>query len=158
MKYKLTDETILYKYNNTIKLYRIEALKDFSDVKAGDKGGFVQSENNLSQYGNCWIYDDAIVMGDARIMHNAKILDDAIITDNAKIYGQAIIYDTCYVCDNAKVFGNCHCFCDAVIKDNARIHGKAKVHVNAMIRNNAEVCGTADIYDDEIGENILINK
>lgn len=48
MKYKLTDETILY---DTIKLYRIEALKDFSDVKAG---GFVQSENNLSQYGNCW--------------------------------------------------------------------------------------------------------
>ena len=84
-KYKLTDETISYEYDNTIKLYRIEALEDFSDVKAGDKGGFVQSENNLSQYGDCWIYDDAIVMEDARIMQNAKILDDAIITGNAII-------------------------------------------------------------------------
>lgn len=48
-KYKLTNETIVH-FGFT--LYRIEALMDFSDVKAGDKGGFVQSENNLSQLGN----------------------------------------------------------------------------------------------------------
>ena len=36
LKYKLTEESIVI-YNKT--LYRIEALKDFGDVKKGDKGG-----------------------------------------------------------------------------------------------------------------------
>ena len=42
-KYKLTDEPI---YKLGIKLYRIEALKDFGDVKKGDIGGYVESEKN----------------------------------------------------------------------------------------------------------------
>lgn len=37
-KYKLTDKTI--EHNGHI-LHRIEALKDFGDVKKGDLGGFV---------------------------------------------------------------------------------------------------------------------
>lgn len=49
-KYKLTDETITYQGR---VLRRIEALKDLSDVKKGDKGGFVENENNLSQKDNC---------------------------------------------------------------------------------------------------------
>ena len=40
-KYKLTDETIKHKGK---VLRRIEALKDFTDVKKGDKGGYVESE------------------------------------------------------------------------------------------------------------------
>ncbi len=35
-KYKLTNETLEY---NGRTLYRIEALRDFSDVKKGDIGG-----------------------------------------------------------------------------------------------------------------------
>lgn len=76
MKYKLTDETILY--NNT-KLYRIEVLKDFSNVKTGDKGGFVEPENNLSHEGYCWIYDNA------KIYNNAMIYDNAEV--NYRVYG-----------------------------------------------------------------------
>lgn len=49
-KYKLTDETIKY---NCVTLYRIEALRNFGSIKAGDKGGFVQSYHNLSQEGDC---------------------------------------------------------------------------------------------------------
>ena len=41
LKYKLTSES--KEYNRRI-LYRIEALKDFSDVKKGDKGGWIESE------------------------------------------------------------------------------------------------------------------
>ena len=50
MKYKLTEETTIA-YGRT--LYRIEALKDFNDVKKGNKGGFIENENNLSQSGDC---------------------------------------------------------------------------------------------------------
>jgi conserved hypothetical protein len=48
-KFQLTDSTI---YNSKI-LYRVQALKDFGDVKAGDKGGWVESEENLSHHGDC---------------------------------------------------------------------------------------------------------
>ena len=44
-KYKLTDECITIGEH---KLYRIEALKDFYIVEKGDKGGFIESEENLS--------------------------------------------------------------------------------------------------------------
>lgn len=63
-KYKLTEETKEY-YG--ITLYRIEALKNFGTVKAGDKGGFIRSEDNLSHDG------DARVDGDADIMQIGPI-------------------------------------------------------------------------------------
>jgi len=44
-------------------LYRIRALKDFGDVRRGDAGGYVETEDNLSQDGDCWVYGNAIVCG-----------------------------------------------------------------------------------------------
>ena len=44
-KYELTQET--KKLPNGIILYRIKALNDFGDVKAGDLGGFVEKESNI---------------------------------------------------------------------------------------------------------------
>ncbi len=46
-KYTLTDIKKTLK-DGTI-VYRIQAIKDFGDVKAGDLGGWVQSYKNLSQ-------------------------------------------------------------------------------------------------------------
>ena len=45
-KYKLTEETINV---GDKTLHRIEALRDFSDVKKGDKGGYIEKEENLSK-------------------------------------------------------------------------------------------------------------
>ena len=67
-KYKLTKENISYCGKT---LYRIEALKDFANVKKGDKGGYIKKENNLSQEGNCWIYDNAKVYENAKVCGNA---------------------------------------------------------------------------------------
>lgn len=61
-KYKLTDERITV---DGRKLYRIGALKDFSCIKKGDKGGFVEHEGNLSHEGDCWIYGNALVYNNA---------------------------------------------------------------------------------------------
>lgn len=38
------------------QLFRIRATKDFSNVKAGDFGGLIQDESNLSQEGDCSKY------------------------------------------------------------------------------------------------------
>ena len=55
------------------ELYRIVALKNFGNVQKGAIGGYVESMNNLSQEGNCWIYDDAKVIGMAYVEDNADI-------------------------------------------------------------------------------------
>lgn len=51
-KYILTNHTCQVEGHT---LYRIRALKDFAGVRAGELGGYVEQEHNLSQYGNCWI-------------------------------------------------------------------------------------------------------
>ena len=79
-KYKLTDETINV---GGKKLCRIEALKDFRDVKKGDKGGFIEDEHNLSHDGNSWVYDNAMVFGNAWVYGDAMVCGDAKIENNS---------------------------------------------------------------------------
>lgn len=47
-KYILTNHTCQVEGHT---LYRIRALKDFAGVRAGELGGYVEQEHNLSQYG-----------------------------------------------------------------------------------------------------------
>ena len=65
------------------KLFRIRALSTFGSVKAGDIGGYVEKEGNLSKYGNAWVYDNAKVYG------NAWVYDNAWVSGNARVYGDA---------------------------------------------------------------------
>ena len=116
-KYRLIPED--YKEIGGKKLYRIEALKDFGDVKAGDLGGYIEREDNLRHDGNAWVYDNAMVYG------NACVRDNAIICDNACVYGNACVRDNARVCDNACVYSY------AKVCDNARVGG------NACIRGDA---------------------
>ena len=96
-KYKLTDEPIEVEGKT---LYRIEALKDFCEIKKGDKGGFIESEDNLSHEGNAWVYDDACVYD------NAFVTDDALVYDNARVYNDARVTDDACVCGTARVYDN----------------------------------------------------
>ena len=70
-KFELTTDSIK---RNRVTLYRIKALIDFGDVKAGDLGGYVEKEENLSQYGNAWVSGDACVSGDARVYGDADYI------------------------------------------------------------------------------------
>ena len=51
-KYELTDMTREYEGKT---LYCIRALRDFGDIKAGDYGGWIENEENLSQTNKCWL-------------------------------------------------------------------------------------------------------
>lgn len=57
-KFRLTNETINF---NDVTLYRIEALRNFSGIKVGDKGGYIEREGNLLQCGNAWVYGNAVI-------------------------------------------------------------------------------------------------
>ena len=74
-------------------LYRIRALKDFADVKAGDLGGYIQNEDMLSQIGNCWIYDDAKVFG------LAVVKEDATVRGDSEIYGWTVLEGSSKIVD-----------------------------------------------------------
>ena len=78
-KFELTDEFIINDLG--IKLYRIKALKDFSDVKKGDFGGYIQRERNLSQLGKAWIYDNA------KVFNEACVYGDACVYGNTRFFG-----------------------------------------------------------------------
>ena len=69
-KYRLTDEKIIVGCRT---LYRIQALRDFGDVKEGEFGGWIESEKNLSHEGSAWIYGNAWVYGDADIKTTGDI-------------------------------------------------------------------------------------
>ena len=87
-------------------LYRIRALKDFSNVKAGDLGGFVEHESNLSQSGDCWVYDDAKVYDYAKVSGNSKVFDTAQVYGNARIFGNSMIFGNSKVSGNASIYEN----------------------------------------------------
>ena len=88
------------------KLYRVQALKDFDGVKAGDTGGYIESESNLSQSGNAWVSGNALVYGDAWVSGDARVSDNAWVSGNALVYGDARVCDNARVCGNAQVCGN----------------------------------------------------
>ena len=134
-KYKLTDECITF---DDIKLYRIEALKDFGWVRKGDKGGFIESEDNLSQKGDCWVSDDAKVYGNARVFGDCWVYETSVVCGDAEIHGNAKIHGNCWVSGDAEIHGN------AKVCDNVVVSGNAKVY-NAIVCGNANVYGNAKI-------------
>ena len=80
MKYKLTDETITTE--SGVLLHRIECVCSFLNVKAGDKGGWIEKEENLSQYGYAWVSDNAMVCDNAWVYGDAWVCDNAVICNS----------------------------------------------------------------------------
>jgi carbonic anhydrase/acetyltransferase-like protein (isoleucine patch superfamily) len=144
------------------KLFQIKALKDFGDVKAGDLGGYIEKEENLSHDGIAWVYRGAQVFGnakiicDAQIFDNAQVYGDACICGDAWVFGEARVYDNARVsdhvevCGKAQVYGNAQICGDAQIYDNASVSGNARVFGDAQVLGNARVCGNAQIYNDAL--------
>ena len=138
-KYELTDETIDV---SGTTLHRIKALKDFGNVKKGELGGYVESERNLSQEGNCWVCGNAKVCGDAEVCGNAKVYGNAWVFGNAEVYGNAKVYGNAWVYGNAEVCGNARVYGDA---DYITIKGLGSKYRNTTIfrtkENIAVKCG-----------------
>ena len=117
-KYELTNE--IKNLPDGVVLYRIRALKDFADVKAGDLGGFVQSEFNLSQEGNAWVYENACVYGNAGVFENAK------------------------VCGNSKMHGYSYAGNDARVYGNTEMSGFARLYGHDCVTGDALISGADD--------------
>ena len=123
-KFELTTEFITSMFGK--KLFRIKALIEFGNVKAGELGGFVEKEENLSHDGNAWVRGNAVVC------------ENAVVRGNAWVCGNAMVRGNAVVCENAVVRGN------AMVRGNAWVCENAVVRGNAWVCGNAEVCGNAD--------------
>ena len=135
-KYELTGEKKEY-HNHT--LHRIRAIRDFGDVKAGDLGGWVEREQNLSHDGNAWVGGDAKVYGMAKVFQNALVFDNAKVRGLALVYGNAKVYGQAKIRDCADVRGMAKIFDDAEVCDNAVVSGRASICGDARVRGNNEV-------------------
>ena len=147
-KYELTDNTKTF---CGYTLHQVRYLRDIGhNITAGDLGGWIEKEENLSQYGDAQVCDNAKVFGDAMVYGNAMVYGDALVCGDAKVCGQALVYGDASVYGNAKVFGDAMVCDNAMVYGNARVCGSALVCDNAKVGGNARVCGSAkisQIYD-----------
>ena len=83
--FKLTNETKVNVFGVT--LFRIECTIDCKWAKVGDKGGWVEKEDNLDGsawvsgsaevFGSAWVSGSAWVFGSARVFGSAWVSDEA---------------------------------------------------------------------------------
>lgn len=141
-KYELlTDNPIEF---NGHPVYRIKALQDFGLVKKGDLGGYIESERNLGHLGDCWVYDNAVVYGDARVIDNAGI------HNNAKVYGNALVSKNANIYDKSEVYGRALVSGYTKVKDTSKIFDDARVLGCSLICMNSTVCHSTTVGGDAI--------
>lgn len=119
-KYELTDVT---KEVDLLTLYRIRALKDFADVKAGEFGGYVTDEDCISQTDRSWVYnEDALVIkskiyGDSSIECKCKISASTLYNCGIGVRGtNTLATITSCDLDNVDVYG------DILFKDSKLVN------------------------------------
>ena len=142
-KYILTDDVIDF---NGHTLHRIKAVRDFDCVKAGDLGGFIESEKNLDHDGAAWVTDSALVSGAALVSGDARVTDSALVSGDARVTGAAVVSGnadfavisgfgrashttTFFRCKDNLVRCKCGCFYGTVDEFRAKVretHGNSK--------------------------------
>ena len=131
-KFKLTSEFIVD--ISGVKLFRIKALIEFGNVKAGDLGGYIEKEENLSHMGNAWVSGNAQVSGNAWVSGDAQVFGDARVSGN-KDYAYAHGFGSCnrtttfFRLKDGDVGVRCGCFYGtlAQFRDNVcETHGETK--------------------------------
>ena len=131
-RYELVKDDTITANCHVYILYRVRALRDFGDVRAGDLGGYIEDEKNLAQDGSAWVYEGGVVYGDAYIRNNARIYGGEIyggvirggVISGGEIYGGVIL--------GGEILGG-------VISDNARIDGGEIT--GGKICNHAHISG-----------------
>ena len=152
-KYELTTDSITVM---GVELFRIKSLISFADVQAGELGGYIEKEENLSQSGDWWIYDVACVFGNAIVGENARVHEKALVYENAKIHGNANIWGYPKILGNARIYGNSKVYGYALVEGDASVYGNAKicedssVFGSSTIYGNAKICGSAHVCGDAV--------
>lgn len=101
MKYDIVTDDV--KEINGMFLFRVKRCSD------GLVGGWIENTSNLSESGSCFVYDNAMVFGNARVEGDAEVRDksvvcgSAVVKDNCLVMGKSVIQGKTAVCDRATV-------------------------------------------------------
>lgn len=143
-KYEFTGET--RDLSPVTILHRIRAVIDIpsAGVNAGDIGGWIESDSNLSHDNDAWVGGSAWVFGSALVFGYARVDGSALVFGNAWVDGNARVGGSAWVFGNARVGG------DAWVGGDARVSGYARVDGNAHINSNKDfiVIGPIGSRDD----------
>lgn len=110
---------------DSVKLYRIELLRPLSTTgeAKGAKGGWVESYDNLSQVGDCWIGKEAAVYGRATVSENAVVTGRAVMRDTASASGRSLVKDRSVLSGDAAVSGSAIVAEDCCLGHGAKVRG-----------------------------------
>lgn len=139
-KYILLNDEYHYALTSSdkvVKVYRIKAIRSFGNICRGDLGGFVQSEQNLSQEGDCWVADNAKVYENARIIGSVLVDKDACINGNVYIYGTN---GPIHISDYTEITGN-----TIIGNDTPNAYSSIKISGNTQISGNTKILSIRNI-------------
>ena len=103
-----------------IEFKQIRAIISFGCVVAGEIGGWIECEENLSQSGNAWVSGNARVYGDARVSGDARVKkdDDYMVIGGAGRYNR---FTTFFKCRDKTIKVICGCFFGTIIEFRAKV-------------------------------------
>lgn len=128
-KYEFTGEI---KVVFGINFKQIRAIINFGCVVAGEIGGWIECEENLSQSGNAWVYGDARVYGNAWVSGDARVSGNASVSGNADVKkdddymviggaGRYNRFTTFFKCRDKTIKVICGCFFGTIIEFRAKV-------------------------------------
>lgn len=136
-----------------IEGYRIRALVDIPlhDIEAGDLGGVVQKESNLSHNGDCWIKGNARVIGESVVEGNALVTNRAVVKGKSRIASNAVVEDFAeldcvslmgsdiWISGKANIRFTIIHASDVAIKNQAKLENCILMGSNIQVLNNASL-------------------
>lgn len=150
-KYEITD-IVHEKYPF---LHRIRALRDIGkDVKAGELGGFVEHEGNLSfePGDDAWIYNDAIAAGDSVVEKGSALRTRAVVCGSACVSHGTVLFGDARAEDNAYLRG-------ATMWDCARASGASVIVASPDDPTRApRLSGRCCVYGKVMGDVHLLGS
>lgn len=125
---KIIDPNNWHDGENGERIYEVLADPD----NASCWGGLVESSDNLSHDGNCWI------TGDARAVEGSRVVGNCLLKDRAQLLGNSIGSGNSVIGGYTLVDG------ESIITGNALLLGAPRV-VDSLVGAGAVVCGHAEL-------------
>lgn len=147
-KFELVDDDTVVV--DGVTLYRVRAVRDFGGtrrgrrvvVKRGELGGYVASEDCLSQEGLAWVYSEAkivdgyvtgssslfgrsVLKGGGRLVHDVELRDDVVVDGQVVLNGVITLRDRVKMLGTIRVSG-----IDVTFRDDVVASGSADFTVN----------------------------
>lgn len=124
----------------------------------GTRGGWVEYIGNLSQFGDCWIGQQACACGKSHVMGNAQIREEAgvggnaVVGDDAEVKGKAVVTGRALVMGEAKIDGEERIAADGEatvlgeMSDKSTIRGHAMLLADGVMKGSSCAEGHAMVY------------